>query len=459
MEPSVVVVGAGPVGLWLACELALADVPVLVVEREPERGALSKALGLHARTLEVLAMRGRHEPFLDEGTAVSEWHFGLLESRIDFRPLDTPYPYMLSFPQARTEQLFEDFARELGVRIHRGQTVTAIQQNTDCVTVETSETTVHTRYVVGCDGAGSTVRKAAGIPFVGTDASAHAILGEVTLDSPPAPGLPQWNNQGHLIVIPLGAGRHRIVAWDPTQRQSDTPLTLTELRATTLRLAGTDFGMRDPVWLSRFGNATRVAGRYRDGRVLLAGDAAHMQFPTGGVGLNVGIQDAMNLGWKLAAVAQLRAPETLLDTYHDERHPVGVALAENTMAQTALLTGISPEQRALRALLNEMIATQPEFALALAKKLTALDVTYPAGECHPSVGSRAPVGDAERLFALMHTGRPVVVAAPEMPLWDAVTAAVIRPDGHVWWATEDRVDPDRLVKQALAALPARFDLM
>jgi hypothetical protein len=261
-----------------------------------------------------------------------------------------------------------------------------------------------------------------------------------------------------------------------------------ELRETTQRLAGTDFGMRHPVWLSRFGNATRVAAAYRHGRILLAGDAAPIHFPAGGVGLNVGIQDAMNLGWKLAAVVQKRAHPDLLDSYHSERHPAGLDLAENTRAQTALITGLGPEVRALRSFLSKAVDCAPNFSRLIARALSALDVAYrPASpDAHPLVGTRAYDAEGEGILPLLHDGRPVLltdaarrstpevraqaaqrgiaVHANRLPLtggaqWSGVTAAVLRPDGHVWWATEQRPDRDAFagtVCSALQELPAAF---
>jgi 2-polyprenyl-6-methoxyphenol hydroxylase-like FAD-dependent oxidoreductase len=443
----VVVVGAGPVGLWLACELQLAGVSTVVLERAGERSPHSKALGLHIRTVEVFAMRGRELDFVDSGPRAPSWHFGILASRLDFSGLDTPFPYMTVMPQVRTEELLEKYATSLGVRILRGHTVTGVTQDESSVSVEVNGTqVVRARFLVGCDGAGSTVRKSGGIEFPGTDADQWAYLGDVVLDDPPAPGPHTlYTSTGMVILAPLPGGRHRVTGFDPTRQQvRGTELTLEELRASTIQVAGTDYGMRDPVWLSRFGNATRQAATYRKGRILVAGDAAHMHLPAGGLGLNVGIQDAMNLGWKLAAVLQDRASDALLDTYHAERHPVGTALLENTRAQAALLTSFTEETQALRALLSRMIARQPEFARDLAEQQTALDVAYPSPDprAHPLTGTRAPdLGGT--LFSRLHDGHPVVLEniTDDRPQWSQVRSAIIRPDGHVWWAS-DSATPD-----------------
>ncbi|WP_328609506.1 FAD-dependent monooxygenase [Amycolatopsis sp. NBC_00345] len=478
----VVIVGAGPVGLWLACELRLAGTPAVVLEgnRTPTRH--SKALGLHPRTVEVLAMRGAEEPFLAEGMRVPAWHFGMLPHRLDFRALDTAFPFMLAIPQTRTEALLSQRAAGLGVEIHRGHTVTALSQNSEAVTLEVhgpDGTYLDTAsYVVGCDGAGSTVRKASGIDFPGSDAHYHGFLGDVTLDRPPAqPGTTYHTEQGALVVAPIPGGRFRVTGFDPAHQEPDAELTMAELRAVTERVTGTDFGMRDPVWLSRFGNATRVASTYRAGRVLVAGDAAHMHFPAGGVGLNVGIQDAMNLGWKLAACLQGRAGDDLLDSYHLERHPVGTALSELTLAQTELITTTSAEGMALRAWLSDTIARQPAFSRALAVRLTALDVAYPPASpgAHPLTGARFP-DMAEYLYdgraALLNFGdRPLAetarraaasgvrlqhAAPPAADGWSEVGAIMLRPDGHVWWAGDRGAGLDAKAAAAIADARVRF---
>jgi 2-polyprenyl-6-methoxyphenol hydroxylase-like FAD-dependent oxidoreductase len=423
----VIVVGAGPVGLMVAAELRLAGTEVVVLERATEPAPHPRALGLHARTLEQLAMRGLAEPFLSGGVKVPAWHFGFLPQRIDLTRLETPYPFLLAFPQDRTEALLAERARELGARIVRGEAVTGLTQSDDGVRVETGNGTWEAGWVVGADGAGSTVRKAAGIGFPGSDADTWAYLGDVHADAPPAPGYGVQSEKGALIVAHLPGGLLRFTGFDP-QRQdpADRELTMDELRETVERISGVDFGLHEPAWLTKFGNATRVAAGYRRGRVLLAGDSAHMHFPAGGVGLNLGLQDAMNLGWKLAAVVQGRGPEALLDTYDAERRPWGEDVAEHTLAQTALITATNPTGQALRALLSGLVRTLPDLSLILARRLTALDVRYPAPPgAHPLVGTRV----AE---VALPDGRP-----------RATDRMVIRPDGYVWWATDgDDTPPD-----------------
>ncbi|MER5442983.1 FAD-dependent monooxygenase [Streptomyces sp. NPDC002790] len=449
----VVVVGAGPVGLWLAAELRLGGASVTVVEPRTAPDPHSKALTIHPRTIEVLDSRGVAGAFVTEGVPIPNGHFGGLEDRMDFRVLDTPFPFTLALPQTRTEELFESRARELGATVRRGHRVTALHE--EGVVVDDGEL-VRARFVVGCDGAGSTVRRAAGIDFPGTDATAWGWLGDVVLDSPPRGGFASVTSpRGGLMVVPMPGGVHRIVGANPDSVQEGRPgePTLSELRARVTDIAGSDFGMRDPVWLSRFGNAARQASSYRRGRVLLAGDAAHMHFPAGGVGLNVGVQDAMNLGWKLAAVATGRAGDDLLDTYETERRPVGADLLVHTQAQTALTMAYSADGQALRRVLSGLIATVPELSRHLAERLSGLDVDYGTGRRVPDLR----FADGRRLFELLRTGRHVLLdfagdaAGQDVPAdtvrvttelakaedrddWNTARAALIRPDGHLAWS-------------------------
>ncbi|MEU4659885.1 FAD-dependent monooxygenase [Streptomyces sp. NPDC023723] len=470
----VVIAGGGPVGLWLAAELRLGEIPVTVMEQRTEIDARSKALTIHPRTLEVLAARGAHRPFLAEGLRIPTGHFASLDERLDFRDLDTPFPYTLALPQARTEELLEQHALALGATIRRGHRVTGFTERAGSVTVRVAgpqgEYETEADYVVGCDGTRSTVRTTAGIDFPGTPSTVLGWLGDVALDRPPRPGFGAAGPHGGLMVAPLPGGRFRLVGLSPDGLTTDWPgdLTFDELRQKVLAVAGDDFGMRDPSWLSRFGNATRLAAAYRRGRVLLAGDAAHQHFPAGGVGMNVGIQDAHNLGWKLAATLNGWAPDGLLDTYHTERHQVGAQLAEHSQAQTALLATFTPEGLALRSLLSGMIADQPAFARALAERLTALAVRYPAADpaAHPLTGTRAPdlalTGTGTGLFGLLRPDAYLLLdltaggtlgglARPGLAVhagtldqppagWAEVRAALIRPDGHVAWAGAGRGD-------------------
>lgn len=487
----VVVVGAGPVGLWLTRELRLAGIDVLVLERAEERAPHSRALTIHPRTLEVLAMRGLADDLLAEGVKIPNGHFAVLPHRLDFAPLDTAFPFTLALPQVRTEELLERYALNAGAEIRRGETVVDVRQDRSAATVRVEAAAgsyeVHARYVVGCDGAHSVVRESAGIAFPGTDSTTTGFLGDVILDDPPVTGFSAHNSNGLVMAVGLPGGVFRIVGVDPCQQDGTREqLRFEDFRDSVIRAAGTDFGMRDPVWLSHFRDTTRQVENYQQGRVLVAGDAAHVHFPTGGVGLNVGVQDAMNLGWKLAAVVQDRGTTKLLDTYHCERHAVGQTMLEFCRAQTALITAFSPSGQALRSLVDHLVSTNARLSLALAARLSALDVAYPpAHESHPLVGQRAPdlaVSDGHRssLYQLLHEGRPIMFtnaagsseAIQQQPghadivtcdggldiadrtEWRGITNVLVRPDGHVAWVTQDRQDPALAVDAATAALYA-----
>lgn len=487
----VIIAGGGPVGLFLARELQIGRVQALVLEAAAVRPRYSKALTVHPRTLEILAMRGIHEQMLDEGLRIPNGHFGVLENRLDFAALDTEFQFTLAYPQVRTEELLEKHALDAGAEIRKAHRVTNVRQTDDAVTVtiegpdgsyeESAE------YVVGCDGAKSVVRAASGIGFPGTDSTVFGFLGDVALGAPPERiGYSRHGESGALMVAPLPGGIYRFVGVDPARQAAQgEELSFEEFRESVTRIAGTDFGMHDPQWLSRFGNATRQADTYRKGRVLVAGDAAHIHFPTGGVGLNVGLQDAFNLGWKLARTVNDIGSAGLLDTYHHERHPVGQSLLTNSAAQTAVITAFSPEGQGLRTLLNELIATNPEFSLDLAERLSALAVQYPEESelAHRLVGSRVPNPDlsgehlGSRLFSLFTLAQPVLVNFteddewaseairgfdavrasvnprnfPAQREWDSVTAMLVRPDGHVAWAS-GATDHDTLSAGARVAL-------
>jgi len=486
-ETDVIVVGAGPAGLWLAGELRLAGVPTTVLERATERGPFTRGLGVHARTVEVLAMRGTADVPLEYGRKVPQWHYGMLTAPIDFSGLDTAFPFVLGYPQPMLEDLLERRAVELGATVRRGRAVTGLTQDGDTVRVTADgphgPEVFTARYVAGCDGAGSTVRKAAGIGFPGTDATLYGYLGDVTLDNPPERGaVAVAGVGGALIIARLPGGRFRVAGFDPAAQDPDVPLTEDQLRASVEAAAGgRDFGLHEATWLSRFGNATRQADSYRVGRVLLAGDAAHMHWPTGGVGLNVGVQDAMNLGWKLAAVVQDRASDGLLDSYHAERHPVGARLLTDTRAQTALITTFSAEGLALRDMLAELLGRIPAMGSQLAAEMSGLAVAYPPADpgAHELTGRRIPdlpAGDTS-LFGLLADARPVLLdftggavsvaatrlagdlgisthAAGPWPGPEKVATALVRPDGYCWWATEDPSGDHVLA--ALGTLGVRF---
>jgi len=488
-EHEVIVVGAGPVGLWLAAELKLAGVDVLVLEKEAERVPHSKALAVYPRTLEHFAMRGLVERWLDEGTPVSSSHFALLSNRLDFSTLDSRYPFTLFFPQLRTEELLEEHALSLGVPVLREHTVTGARQDDAdvMVPVETPAGPAAFRalYVVGCEGGSSPIRKSAGIELLGSSATLHCIMGDVEVSEPPdVPTLTVNGDTGALFMVRLGSGLFRVGPFDPVSMpdaRTDTP-TLAELRACVARVAGTDFGMHSARWLTRYGNATLQASQYRSGRLLLAGDSAHLFFPLGGQGLNLGLQDATNLAWKLAATVRGWAPPGLLDTYHDERHRVGADVVDDTLAQTALISNTTREARTLRKRFDGILGRHPSLNRELALRLSGLGTTYPAQDAgeHPLVGRRVPDlelagGSAPSVFGLLTDARFVLLdltggslhlgnvtaragrldvavgrLASARSKWASLQAVLIRPDGHVAWAADTMNHGGEQVGSALA---------
>ena len=394
----VAVVGGGPVGMWLAAELHRAGVRPVVLERRRERPPHSKAMTIYPRTLEEFALRGLADRWLAEGRPVPSSHFALLKNRLDFAFLDaeTRYPYTLFLPQRRTEELLEEHLAELGVPYRRGHAVTGHRQSEAGVELDLQTPdgpgVLRAAYLVGCDGAKSAVRAAAGIDFEGTPDTWQTVLGDIELTDPPeGPALTLDQPGGALYLVAIGGGRHRVAVIDHETLFAPVsgPVTFEELRASTLRVAGTDFGMRETpdAWLSRVGNATRQAARYRAGRVLLAGDAAHIHYPAGGQGLNLGLQDATNLAWKLAAKIRGWAPPGLLDSYHDERYPVGLDVIDDSLAQCGLIANPSREGIALRDRFNRILGAQPAVCQDLALRLSGLAIRYPADGAMAGRGS------------------------------------------------------------------------
>ena len=467
----VAVVGGGPVGMWLAAELHRAGVRPVVLERRRQRPPHSKALTIYPRTVEEFALRGLADRWLAEGRPVPSSHFALLKNRLDFAFLDaeTRYPYTLFLPQRRTEELLEEHLAELGVPYRRGHAVTGLRQTESGVELDVQTpdgpAVIRAAYVAGCDGAKSAVRAAAGIDFEGTPDSWQTVLGDIELTDPPqAPALTLDQPGGALYMVAIGGGRHRVAVIDHATLFApvDGPVTFEELRASTLRVAGTDFGMRETpdAWLSRVGNATRQAARYRAGRVLLAGDAAHIHYPAGGQGLNLGLQDATNLAWKLAAEIRGWAPPGLLDSYHGERYPVGLDVIDDSLAQCGLIANPSREGIALRDRFNRILGAQPAVCQDLALRLSGLAIRYPADG--NMAGRRVPDLDlrdapAATIFGLLHSGKFVLLSlrspadapsgyadrldlvtatlAARHPDWTDVRALLIRPDGYLAWAT------------------------
>jgi 2-polyprenyl-6-methoxyphenol hydroxylase-like FAD-dependent oxidoreductase len=467
----VIVVGGGPTGLVLAGELRLHGVHALVLEREREPTRYVRALGLHARSIEVLDQRGLLERFLAHGRQYPVGgFFAAIPARSPDR-LDTAHPYVLGIPQTTTDRLLAERATELGAEVRRGCELVGLGQDAHGVTAELADgTRLSSRYLVGCDGGRSTVRRLLGVGFPGEPSTVETLLGEMEVAVPPetVAAVVADVRRTHLRfgLGPLGDGVYRVVVpAEGVAEDRSVPPTLEEFRRQLRAYAGTDFGVHSPRWLSRFGNATRLAERYRTGRVLLAGDAAHIHPPTGGQGLNLGIQDAFNLGWKLAAAVVGWAPEGLLDSYHTERHPVAADVLDNTRAQMELLSP-EPGPRSVRRLVSELIAFE-DVNRYLVEKITAIGVRYDVGEGHALLGRRLrDVGLGRgRLYRLMHGGRGllldqtgrlsvagwadrvdhVVDVSEELD----VPAALLRPDGHVAWVGADQQD-------LLAHLPRWF---
>ncbi|MFD1538935.1 rifampin monooxygenase [Nonomuraea guangzhouensis] len=455
----VIVAGGGPTGLMLAAELRLHGVHVLVLEKDTEPTTYVRALGLHVRSIEVMDQRGLLERFLALGKQVVGGGFAGIAKPWPDR-LDTAHPYTLGIPQTTTERLLTEHAIEAGVEIRRGCELVGLSQDEHGVTVEPADgTRLRARYLVGCDGGRSTVRKLLGVGFPGEPTKVETLLGEMELTEDPATiaaiVAEIRKTQLRFGAGPLGDGVFRVVVpADGVAEDRTVPPTLEEFKRQLRATAGTDFGARSPRWLSRFGDATRLAERYRTGRVLLAGDAAHTHPPVGGQGLNLGIQDAFNLGWKLAAEVAGWAPEGLLDSYHTERHPVAADVLNNTRAGMELLS-LEPGPRSVRRLLSELMDFE-EVNRYLVEKITGIGIRYDFGEGHELLGRRMRDVALKRgrLYALTHGGRGllldqtgrlsvagwadrvdhVVDAGEELD----VPAVLLRPDGHVAWAGEDQ---------------------
>jgi 2-polyprenyl-6-methoxyphenol hydroxylase-like FAD-dependent oxidoreductase len=480
-DHAVVVAGGGPTGLMLAGELALAGVDVAIVERRAGQELIgARAGGLHSRTIEVLDQRGIADRFLSLGQVTQV--AGFSQMRLDISDFPTRHPYGLALWQIHIGRLLADWVGELEVPIYRRREVTNVAQDDSGVDVELSDGSfVRAQYVVGCDGGRSLVRKAAGIDFPGWDPTMSYLLAEVEMDFESG-GAPEWGIRHdalgvHSLSMLEDGGPVRVMVTEQRVESGSEP-TLGDLSGALIAVYGTDYGIHSSTWISRFTDMARQAATYRDGRVLLAGDAAHVHHPVGGQGLNTGVQDAVNLGWKLGQVVNRTSPDSLLDTYHAERHPVGARVLHNAMAQMALLRRPDDRLKPLRDSISELLGMD-EPRKRFGAMMSGLDIHYDLGEGHPLLGRRMP--DLELItadgpawvFTLLHEARPVLlnlgapgfdiapwadrvrlvgakyVGAWELPALGAVSApgaVLIRPDGYVAWVG-DR--PDAGLAEAL----------
>jgi 2-polyprenyl-6-methoxyphenol hydroxylase-like FAD-dependent oxidoreductase len=473
-EHAVVIAGGGPTGLMLAGELALANVDVAIVERRANQELPgSRAGGLHSRTLEILDQRGIADRFLAEGQKAQVAGFGA--TRLDISDFPTRHNYGLGLWQKHIERILAGWVGELPVTFFRGREVTGFTQDDTGVDVQLSDgESLRAQYLVGCDGGRSLVRKEAGIDFPGWDPTTSALIAEVEMTEEPDTGIRRTPTGTHAIgkveyeikdgQIVYGKGGKVGVMLTESQIGTHEP-TLRDLSEGLIAVYGTDYGIHSPTFISRFTDMTRQAANYRDKRVLLAGDAAHVHSPVGGQGLNTGVQDAVNLGWKLAQVVKGISSDNLLDTYHAERHPVGARVLRKTMAQVALMR-VDDRTEALRDSVAELLSMD-EPRKRFAAMMTGLDIRYDLGEGHPLLGRRMPDLDIvtasgpSRVYTLLHSARPVLLnfgepgafditpgddrvqlidakydGAWELPAMGAVIApdaVLIRPDGYVAW--------------------------
>ncbi|MFI1396366.1 FAD-dependent monooxygenase [Streptomyces sp. NPDC020681] len=459
----VIVVGAGPTGMLLAGDLAATGLSVTVIERRPhESSNMTRAFGVHARTLELLDARGLADELVTTGTLITSLRL-FRRLSLDLTRLPSRFPYLLITPQYEVERLLERRALSTGVTFRYDTELTGLSQTTDSVTAEIADadgarSTLHARYLVGADGVRSAVRTSLGLPFPGRSVIRSIVLADVRLTEEPE-GLLTVNgaNDAFAFIAPFGDGWYRVMGWNRKRQVSDRePVGLDEVREIARLALGTDHGMHDPRWISRFHSDERQVPAYRTGRVFLAGDAAHVHSPAGGQGMNTGMQDAANLSWKLASVVKGQAldPEALLDSYHAERHPVGATVLRGSGGIVRLAMAHNPLQRAARSLISRFLsAVRPAAAKAMGM-VSGIGIAYDAPRgAHRLTGRRAPdLQLAEgRLYELLRKGEFVLVApegetpaAPAAPdsavhaHWSTNRrgALLVRPDGYIAWATD-----------------------
>jgi 2-polyprenyl-6-methoxyphenol hydroxylase-like FAD-dependent oxidoreductase len=476
----VIVVGAGPTGTMLAAELRLHGVRVLVLEKRPQPSPVVRALGLHARSLEVLDQRGLLERFLERGQVHPlRGSFAAIDKPAP-SGLDTRHACVLGIPQPITDRLLEAHAIGRGAMIRRGREVVDVGQDDACASVRLDDGSwLRARYVIGCDGARSVVRAELGVAFPGEASRMDTLLGEMKLgeawESVAPAMLAIRESQKRFGIGPVGDGFYRVVVpADGVAADRAPPPSLEAFRSQLVRVAGRDFGVHSPRWLSRFGDGTRLAERYRVGRGLVAGDAAHVHPPVGGQGLNLGIQDAFNLGWKLAGAIGGWAPDGLLDSYGIERRPVAAAVLDNTRAQMHLMS-TEPGPQALRRLIAELMDFE-DVNRHLTEQVIATGIRYDFGASHPLVGRRMRdlALSRGRLHAMMRSGRGLLLDARghhRIDRWadrvdhvvDAcagfdVPALLLRPDGHVAWVEDGETPLERALGRWFGAArePARI---
>ena len=487
-EHDVLIAGGGPTGLMLAGELALAGVDVAIAERRASQDlAGSRAGGLHARTIELLDQRGIADRFLAEGQVAQVAGFASVE--LDISDFPTRHPYGVGLWQNHIERILAGWVRELGVPIAYGTEVTGLAQDESGVDVALSQRpSLRAQYLIGCDGGRSLVRKVAGIEFPGVDPTTSSLIARVEMTEEPELGIRRDASGTHALgkveyeirdgkVVYQEGGTVGVMLTEERVGSASEP-TLDDVRERLIAVYGTDYGIHSPTWISRFTDAARQAAAYRKGRVLLAGDAAHIHSPVGGQGLNIGVQDAVNLGWKLAQVLRGISPDGLLDTYHAERHPIAAGVLRNTMAQVALMRA-DDRTEALREVMAELLSME-EPRRRFAAMMSGLDVHYDLGEGHPLLGRRMPDLDLVtadgpvRTFTLLHDARPLLLNSgdpsaldtaawghrvkrieaefdgaweiPEFGTVNAPAAVLVRPDGYVAWVGDGT---DRGLAEAL----------